>query len=581
MAVKPVKSSFSQRSGFLTAFLLLFFGIIAVKLFSLQVIHGSQAREEADAQHSIYQKLLPSRGEIDLVDSTTLQTTPVAADSKSYLVYAVPQDIINPTLTASSLATVLQLDPKAVLGYVEETDKKYVPIKKQLTDQEQAQITALKLPGIYFDSEDTRIYPENNLLSQVIGFVGYTSVGNQKVGRYGLEKYFEKDLAGTPGTLEAEKDTSGALIFGATNNEHPAQDGANLILTVDQTIQFQAQSILESAVTKNGADSGSLIVANPKTGAILAMANYPDFDPNHYNLATDPSVFNNEAVTGNYEPGSTMKAITMAAAIDENKVTPQTTFVDTGSVKVDNFTIKNALPGARGTQTMTQVIDYSLNTGAIFAENQLGNPDFLKYLKTFGFGKRTGIELPETTSDLSGLNSNITVNYDTAAFGQGITATPIQMLQAYTALANGGKMMKPYIVASKIYPNGSTVNTKPTQVAQVISPTTASEVSAMLVDDVENGEGKKAGVPGYYVAGKTGTAQVAGPDGKYIANDNIGSFVGYAPVDNPQFVMLIRIDHPRDVSFAESTAAPAWGQMAQFILNYLHIAPTRPLPAGK
>ena len=276
-----------------------------------------------------------------------------------------------------------------------------------------------------------------------------------------------------------------------------------------------------------------------------------------------------------------MKAITMAAAIDENKVTPQSTFVDTGSVKVDNFTIKNALPGARGVQTMTQVLDYSLNTGAIYAENQLGNPDFLKYLKTFGFGQRTGIELPETTGDLAGLNGNITVNYDTASFGQGITATPIQVLQAYSALANGGKMMKSYIVQSKIYSDGKAVNTKPTQVGQVVSPNTASEVSAMLVDDVENGEGKKAGVAGYYVAGKTGTAQVAGNDGKYVANDNIGSFVGYAPVDNPQFVMLLRIDHPRDVAFAESTAAPAWGQMAQFILNYMHVAPTRPLPAGK
>jgi cell division protein FtsI (penicillin-binding protein 3)/stage V sporulation protein D (sporulation-specific penicillin-binding protein) len=226
---------------------------------------------------------------------------------------------------------------------------------------------------------------------------------------------------------------------------------------------------------------------------------------------------------------------------------------------------------------MTQVIDYSLNTGAIFAENQLGNPDFLKYVKAFGFGQRTDIQLPETTGDLAGLNSNITVNYDTASFGQGITVTPIQMLQAYTALANGGKMMKPYLVQSEIYPDGTTKNTQPTMVDQVISPNSASEISAMLVDDVENGEGKKAGVPGYYVAGKTGTAQVAGPDGKYVVNDNIGSFVGYAPVDNPQFVMLIRIDHPRDVSFAESTAAPAWGTMAQFILNYMHIAPTRPL----
>jgi stage V sporulation protein D (sporulation-specific penicillin-binding protein) len=349
-------------------------------------------------------------------------------------------------------------------------------------------------------------------------------------------------------------------------------------LTVDSTIQFQAQSVLDSAVTKNGADSGSVIVADPKTGKILAIANYPDFDPNHFNQVTDPSVFNSEAVTGNYEPGSTFKAITMAAALDENKVTPTTTYTDTGSVNVDNYTIKNALPGARGVQTMTQVIDFSLNTGAIFAENQLGNPDFLKYVKAFGFGQKTGITLPETAGDISGLKGNIQVNYDTASFGQGITATPLQMLEAYTALANGGKMMKPYIVQSEIFPSGKTVNTGPTEVGQIISPNAAAEVSAMLVDDVENGEGAKAAVPGYYIAGKTGTAQVAGPDGKYIANDNIGSFIGYGPVEDPKFVMLIRIDHPRDVAFAESTAAPAWGQLAQFILNYMQVPPDRPLP---
>jgi cell division protein FtsI/penicillin-binding protein 2 len=571
-------SSFNQRSSLLTVFLLLLFAIIVVKLFDLQFVRHSEILQMADAQHNIYQKLLPSRGEIDLVDnSSNLDTVPLAANTKSYLVYAVPQDIVNPNLTATGLATVLQLDPKDVLSKITDLTKKYVPIKRALTDQEQATIKSLALPGIYFDSEDTRIYPQDSLLSQTVGFVGYKDQSTQKVGLYGLERYFQKDLAGSSGSLQAQGGAGGGLIFGATTNEQPAVDGANLILTVDKTIQFEAESVLQDAVTKNGADSGSLIVADPKTGKILAIANYPDFDPNQFNQVTDPSVFNNEAVTENYEPGSTFKAITMAAALDENKVTPTSTFTDFGFVNVDNYTIKNALPGARGVQTMTQVIDYSLNTGAIYAENQLGNPDFLKYVKAFGFGQRTGIELPETTGDLSGLNGNIAVNYDTASFGQGITVTPIQMLQAYMALANGGKMMKPYLVQSEIYSDGTTKNTSPTVVGQVVSPNTASEVSAMLVDDVENGEGKKAGVPGYYVAGKTGTAQVAGPDGKYVVNDNIGSFAGYAPAENPQFVMLIRIDHPRDVDFAESTAAPAWGTMAQFILNYMHIAPTRPV----
>lgn len=577
MVRKIVQSPFNFRSSLLTAFLLLFFAAIVYRLFYLEVIRGSATRQQANLQHSIYRKLLPSRGEIKLVDKLSGQAVPVATNAKSFLVYAVPGDILNSNLAANGLGSVLGLDPKDILLKITQTDKKYVPLKKQLTDTEQQKIKDLALPGIYFDSEDTRIYPENNLLSQTLGFVGFNSQG-LKSGLYGLERYFDKDLAGTPGELVAEKDASGAQIFGATMNEKPAQDGVNLILTVDKTIQFQVQSVLSEMVTKNGADSGDIIVMNPKTGAILAIASYPDFDPNSYGKAANPSVYNNQAVTGSYEPGSTFKAFTLAAAIDEGKITPETTYTDTGRVAVDNYVIKNAEAGARGVQTMTQVLDWSLNTGAIFAENQLGNPDFLKYVKAFGFGKPTGIELPEAKGDISGLNGNIMVNYYTASFGQGILVTPLQMLQAYGALANGGKMMKPYIVQSKIYPDGTIKNTQAQEVGQVVSQQTASTIDAMLVDVVENGFGKQAKVAGFYVAGKTGTAQVA-QNGKYIVDDNIGSFIGFAPVENPQFVMLIRVDHPRDANFAESTAVPPWGVLAQFILNYMQIPPTR--TAGK
>ena len=498
----------------MSAFLLLFLGVVVIKLFSLQVIHGKQARQNADAQHSIYQKLLPSRGEIGLVDNGTLQITPIATNLKSYLIYAVPQDIINSSLTANSLAGALQLDPKDILAKITSTDKKYVPLKKQLTDDEQQKIKGLKLPGIYFDSEDTRFYPENNLLSQTLGFVGYKDVSAQKVGLYGLERYFQNNLAGTSGQLVAEQDTGGALIFGAHRSEQPAEDGVNLVLTVDRTIQFQVESVLKEAVTKNGADSGSVIVANPKTGAILAIANYPDFNPNQFNKVTDPAIYRNEALTGNYEPGSVFKAITMAAALDEGKVTPETTYNDTGEIFVDGFHIKNSDHKAHGIQTMTQVLDESLNTGAVFAKEQIGNQNFLKYLQKFGFGTTTGIELSEAKGDLSGLKGNIAVNYDTASFGQGISVTPIQMLQSYIALANGGKMMKPYIIQSKVYPDGKVENTKPQTVSQVISTPSANLLSAMLVSVVENGHGKKAGVPGYYIAGKTGTAQVPSKNGK-------------------------------------------------------------------
>lgn len=567
---------FHTRTAILTVFLLLALAAIAGRLYFLQALRGNEARKEAENQHSVYQKLFASRGEIKLVDRLTLETTPVATNLKKYLVYAVPPDVLNPTSTAETLSSVLTMPATDILPKFSNRDRKYVPIKKQLSDGEQQKIKDLKLPGIYLDSEDTRFYPEQNLLSQVLGFVGYNK-DNQKVGLYGLERFFEKDLAGKNGQLIEEKDTSGAWIFGSRREMTPAQDGVNLVLSIDKTIQFQAQSVLKDAVTKHGADDGCIIVANPKTGAILAMANYPDFDPNSFGKVTDPYLFNNETVTGSYEPGSTFKAITMAAAIDAGKITPDTTYNDTFSLTVDGYTIKNAEGQARGIQSMTQALDFSLNTGAIFAENQLGNRDFLKYVTTFGFGKKTGVELPEAAGNLDNLKGNITVNYDTASFGQGISVTPLQMIQAYAALANGGAMMKPFLVQSKIYPDGTTVNTEPIIVGQVVSTKSANTISAMLVDVVENGFGKKAAVAGYYLAGKTGTAQVPRKDGKpgYETDDNIGSFIGYGPVEDPQFVMLVRINHPRDVKFAESTAAPAWGTMAQFILNYLHIPPTR------
>jgi len=578
---KNIANSFESRTVLLTVFLLLFFFVIIAKLFRLQILHGDQARSIADQQHSIFVRLLPSRGEIRITDKFSQDGYPVAANIKHYLVYAVPQDIKNPELVSQSLASVLSLDAKDILDKITQPGKKYVPLKKNLTDVEQKNVSDLKLPGIYFDSEDARFYPENNLLSQVIGFVGYKDGLDKKIGLYGLEKYFDSQLAGRPGYVNEQSGASGGLVFGAERDIVPAQDGLNLVLTIDKSIQFEAETVLQKTVQQHGADSGSVIVMDPKTGAILAMAGAPNFNPNEFNKVTDPQVFSNEAAVGNYEPGSTFKAITMAAAIDEGKISPDTTYNDTGKVEVDNYTIKNAEGGARGTQTMTQALDFSLNTGAIFAENQLGNPDFLKYVNIFGLGKKTGIELPEGSGDLSNLKGNITVNYDTASFGQGITVTPIQMVQAYSAFANGGKMMKPFIVQAKINSDGTKVIANPQVVSQVISQQAANTISAMLVDVVENGFGKRAAVPGYFLAGKTGTAQVVGKKGKYDPTNNIGSFIGFGPVDNPKFVMLVRVDHPRDVQFAESTAGPAWGEIAKFILNYYNVPPTRQLPAGK
>lgn len=569
----PADSSASRITA-LTVFLCVCFSIIFIRLFSLQIVSAGDYRKLAEDQYTLYKTLTPVRGEIKVVDKFSAEPYVVATSVEKAIVYAVPASMSDPKSVADQLAPLVGMTPEELLAKISNRNKKYVPLKKQLSEQERQQIKDLKLEGIAFEPETVRYYPEKTFLSHVLGYVGYKD--NFKAGFYGLEQMFDEALAGKPGSVEQEKDASGAWIFGTRRNIQPAVNGDNFILTIDKTLQFKTEAVLKASVEKHGADSGSVVMVDPKTGAVLAMATYPNFDPNTYNKVKDIEAFNNLATVGNYEPGSIMKAFTMVAALDAGKVTPNTTYVDTGSIEIDEYTIKNSDEKSYGLQTMSQVLEESLNTGAIFAKEQIGNQAFVEYLKKFGFGEKTGIELPETKGDLSNLNSKIKVNFHTAAFGQGLSVTPIQLVQAYTALANGGTMMKPYIIQSRVNPEGEVSNTEPQKAGQPISAQAASQITAMLINVVEKGHGTRAGVPGYYVAGKTGTAQVPRKDGRgYEPNNNIGSFAGYAPAENPKFVMLVRINHPRDVSFAESSAAPAWGEIAQFALNYFNVPPSR------
>jgi cell division protein FtsI/penicillin-binding protein 2 len=451
-----------------------------------------------------------------------------------------------------------------------------VVLKRQVETDLKKKITELNISGLAFEPETVRYYPERQFLSQVLGYVGYKN--EEKTGLYGLEQAFDDQLRGRPGSLVQEQDASRIWIFGTRRDGTAAVDGDSLILTIDKTLQFKAEEILAQAVKKHEADSGSILISDPKTGAIIAMATYPSFDPNTYSSVEDQSAFTNQVTMGSYEPGSIFKPLTMAASINEGKISASTTYTDTGEIEIDGYKIKNSDLKAHGTQNMSQVLEESLNTGAIFAKDQIGNKKFLEYIKKFGFGQKTGIEVLEAKGDLSNLEGNIGVNYHTASFGQGLSTTPLQMIEAYSALANGGKMMKPYIVQSRVSPEGEVTKTEPRAAGDVISARTASQVSAMLVNVVEKGHGTRAAVPGYYIAGKTGTAQVPRKDGKgYEENNNIGSFIGYGPVEDPKFLMLVRINHPRTVRFAESTAAPAFGELAKFILNYYNISPTRPV----
>ena len=437
----------------------------------------------------------------------------------------------------------------------------------------------LAVAGLGFSLSAYRFYPEANIGANLIGFYGYDDQGVNQAGRYGLEEFFNQELAGRPGSIKVERDAKGDAIIINDREYQKAEDGDDLILTINRSIQYLACQKLNQAVLKHGADGGSVIIMEPTTGAILAMCSNPDYDGNNYQEVADIKVYTNPAIFSQYEPGSIFKAITMAMALDQGKVTPQTTYNDTGRVKLNNYIIENSDRKANGVQNMRDVLNKSLNTGAIFAMRQIGADVFGDYLKNFGFGEKTGIELAgESKGDIKSFLKKPAqeIYAATASFGQGIAVTPLQMISAFQALANNGRQMKPYLVKEIIKPDGSKITTAPMLVGRVISEKAATIIDGMLVDVVENGHGKKAGVAGYWVAGKTGTAQVPRKDGRgYQVGAHIGSFAGFAPVDDPKFVMLVRIDQPRDVEWAESSAAPLFGELAEYMLNYWQVPKQR------
>ena len=494
-----------------------------------------------------------------------------------------PKEIEDPEATARSLAEILGMDEGDILAKLSKPDDAYEVIKKRLSDDEVSRIKALGRKGIYLASEKFRYYPGGDLASQVVGFVSPDDKG-AAVGRYGFEASMNDELEGTAGQVVQERDAAGRWISLGDRRTTTAETGENVVLTIDRVMQHEVEKIITDGVAKHQADRGTAIVVDPKTGKILAMASVPSFDPNGYATVDDYSKFMNPAVSFSYEPGSVMKPITMAMGIEEGKVSPDTEYVDTGSVTQSGYTIHNAMNKSYGRSTMTKVLEQSINTGVIYVEKQIGNKRFSEYLDRFGFGKPTGIELPaELPGNIRQLgNLNNTIGFYTASFGQGVAATPLQMVMAYQALANGGVLMKPQLIDQVFHPDGTVEDVPPTEARRVVSEETAKTIGIMLRSVVVNGEGHRADVPGYLVGGKTGTAQVAKAGEKgYQDGLAIGTFVGYAPVNDPKFVLLVKIENPKDVQWAESSAAPLFGDVMKFLLDYAKVEPTETVKGNK
>lgn len=578
---RPQKNRFSfsdplSRLGLLAVIFFILSGIIILRMFNVQVWQHTFYQALASGQHELYMKLFPVRGEIKVQDKYAADGEYcIATNYDLSLLYAVPNKIENPEEVAKKLLPYFDLDYETVLTRLSKEDDVYEPLKHKVSDVEKEIISKMEIPGIAFTEEDWRYYPEADYFAHLTGFVGYSD--DQKKGVYGLEAYFDDDLAGEQGYLRSEKDAGGRLIPVGEQLIEEAVNGDDIILTIDHNIQYFACNKLKEAVDKHGAKQGSVIIVNPKTGAILAMCNYPSYDPNYYENVEDGSVFVNNAVADQYEPGSVFKIFTMAAGLDSGKVTPESTYEDTGEVKIGKYTIKNSDGKANGIQTMIEVLEKSLNTGSIHVAEAVGANNYYRYIANFGFGDYSGIDINgENSGDLTGLETGKEIYMATGSFGQGLTVTPLQLAMAGAAIANRGILMKPYIVEKTVKPDGTAIENTPQEVRQVISQSAASALSAMMVKVIDNGHATHAAVDGYYMAGKTGTAQIPREDGNgYDPNRHKDTFIGFGPLADPQFVILTKLDEPKDVMWSASSAAPLFGEIAEFIVNYLHIPPDR------
>ena len=557
--------------------------LIIGRLFQLMILQHDFYTALAAGAHEVYAKLIPERGSVLIQDSRTGEEYPLAINRDVFVVYADTRKIMNDETAeevAQTLAEVFRYDEEKKLALylkLNKRDDPYEPIEPWVEEAVVEDLRKKNLPGIGFVRKPRRAYPEGRLAAHAVGFLGKTEEGKE-VGRYGVEGYWQEELAGNGGFFAGEKSAAGRLIPLAGISIEPAENGADIVLTLDRTLQFMACEKLNSAVKEYQASSGALIIMEPKTGAIRALCSWPDFDPNNYNQADSIQVYNNTAIFTPYEPGSIFKPITMAAALNEEVVTPETVFHDSGSVEARcKKPIKNAGEKSYGDQTMVGVLENSINTGLVFVAKKLGKNKLVEYIERFGFGVKDGIELDsEVSGTIESLREKpgdeVNCYAATASFGQGITATPLQMVTAIGAIANGGKLMKPYAVEEVRYADGRVERTRPVEIRPVISPRAASLVAGMMVSVVDDGQARNARVPGYYVAGKTGTAQIPGPGG--YSEDTNHSFVGFAPIDDPKFVMIVKFEKPAR-KYADSTAAPTFAEIAKFALQYYGVAPVR------
>lgn len=571
---------------------LFFLGFLAVtagivlRLAYWQLIRGGELRVEARDQYLSSKVLSPKRGQI-----LTQKAYPLVVNEPIYnlTVYTphlekTPQEIADlvvphlefdldtpeyatqPAKQATRLEELRALERSTIIDRT--NSQSYAVLARSLSLEQKKTLSQLGILGLDFEEGYTRSYPEASMAAHLVGFVGRNDLG-EPTGYFGLEGYYDRELRGKAGLTKEEQDASGnPLIFGDFLSLSE-REGRNLRLHLERSVQFQVEEALKTGLALYGASAGEVLVMEPNTGAILALASFPNYDPSKF-FKFDTALYKNPAIASSYEPGSTFKVLTMAAAFNEGAVNlSDRCDICAGPLPIDKYTIKTWNNEYNPNSTPEEILANSDNIGMVWIERKLGGDKFLEYIKNFGFGEKTGIDLQEEATPA--LRSRWgEVDFATASFGQGIAVTSIQMLRAVAAIANGGNLMEPHVVASVTGEREIPIH--PKVVRRVISETTASTITKLMIASAEHGDAKWTRLPDYTVAGKTGTAQIA-VQGHYDEEKTIASFVGFAPVKDPKFVMLVKLREPTSSPWGSETAAPLWFTIARQLLLHYNVPP--------
>jgi cell division protein FtsI/penicillin-binding protein 2 len=475
---------------------------------------------------------------------------------------------LRPTV-AEAVAPILG-EAAEVLRAAFDSGAEWLFVRRRLPEETAARIAALHLPGLGFEMEPKRLYPNGAVGAQVLGFVN-----DDGVGQYGVEGRYAAELSGTPGRLVVARDPANRELALGLRTAVPAKNGDDLSLTIDLAVQNAVERELAAVVEREKAAGGAIVVLDPKDGAVLAIASSPTYDPARVGSA-EAEALRNRAVSWTYEPGSTMKPITVAAALDKGVITPATSYQDVGYALIGGRKLCNAQCKVYGPTTVTQILARSQNAGAVFVATKLGASDLNAYVHAFGFGQRTGVDLSaETTGIVRPLAEWYPVDLGTISYGQGLSVTPLQLAAAYGALANGGTLYQPYVVASRRDADGEH-RTAPVAVRRVISEETSRTIVTMLTATVDTGIANAASLKGYSVAGKTGTAQIPSDDGSYVDDAYISSFAGFVPAIDPRMIVVVVLERPQSKLLGTVPAMNTFKAIATDALRYARVQPDRP-----